>query len=189
MKNILLAASAVMLIGSLNSARADVVTFDDATGNSLLFTPLGFGQSFSDQGLTFTNFGQEMYIWDGSSPNSNGTNNNILGFDVGDYEQVTKTGGGPFTLNSVQLAISWYDPNPAETILVNGAPLTITQTLTTYNLNLADVTSVDISGLPSGTGYWTADNFVFNNPVPEPASLLLLGAGLSALGLVRRRQN
>jgi len=38
-----------------------------------------------------------MGVWDFSSPNSNGTNNNIFaGFNTVDYETITKTGGGSF---------------------------------------------------------------------------------------------
>ena len=197
MKRSIWMAAVIMLlggIGQVSKANADVVTFDDATGNSLLFTTFSNGGSFSDGGLTFTNQGANyMYVWDGSSPNSNGTNNNIFtGFTAGDYEAITKTGGGAFDLNSIDLAISWYDSNPSEVITVNGAPLTITQTLTTYNLNLTNVTEVDISGLPSQAGYWTADNIVFNaSAVPEPATITLLGiavAGMAAPAWKRWRK-
>ena len=46
------------------------------------------------------------------------------------------TGGGSFTLNSVDMTISWYDSNPSEVITVNGNPITLIQGLQTYNLNL-----------------------------------------------------
>ena len=157
-KSALLGAS---LAGSLLVAGAaqasSVVTFDDISA------PQAFS-SFTDNGLTFTNNGSYLYVWDASSPNSNGTNNNIFaGFNSSDYETITLAAGGKFNLTSIDLAISWYDNNPTETILVNGSALTITQTLTTYTLNLNNVSSVKISGVPSNSGYWLADNVTYSS--------------------------
>jgi hypothetical protein len=158
----------------------------------LLYQSNSYGSSFVDQGLQFTNFGSEMYVWDATSPNSNGTNNNIFaGFVPTDYEAITLAGGGVFSLTSLDMAISWYDSNPAEIITINGTPITITQTLTTYVLNLTNVTEVDISGVPSGAGYWLADNLTYSAAVPEPASAtMLLGScavGMAAFGWKRRK--
>jgi len=181
-----LAAGALFSAG----AEAGTVTFDDSVGNSLLFQANTPGTSFSDQGLTFTNNGTYMYIWDSSSPNSNGTNNNIFaGFASGDYESITKTGGDTFNLNSLQLAISWYDSNPTEVITINGSPLTITQTLTTYVLNLVGVSQVNISGVASSGGYWTADNITYNasSATPLPSTWLMLAGGLVGLGFLAHR--
>jgi len=172
------------------AAKADLVTFDDAAGNAILDQQLNNGQSFSDQGLSFTNNGQYyMYVWDGTSPNGNGTNANIFaGFADGDSEVITHTGGGTFNLLSFDMAISWYDPNASETILVNGVPLTITTTLTTYTLNLMGVNSVTITGVGSDTGYWLLDNLNFTTDVPEPSTIALFGAGLAAAGAFRLRR-
>ncbi len=157
-----LAAAASAALLSAFPAFATTVTFDDAAGNSIVDQAQSV---FSDQGLTFTNSGTYMYVWDGGSPNGNGTNANIFaGFSTGDFESITRTGGGAFDLVSLDLAISWYDANPTEIITVNGAPLTITQTLTTYTLNLLGVTQVDISGVPSNGGYWLADNVTTSVP-------------------------
>ena len=184
MKKILLATVAAATL-TFGSAKADVVTFDESAGNAALHS--SFSQ-FNDNGLTFAFNGGYSYIWGGNSPNSNGTNNLIFTGDVGDYVAITATGGGTFTLNSIDLATSWYDQNPQETLTVNGNPLTITNTLTTYDLNLFDVTEVDISGVPGGGPYWTADNVVFSAAVPEPASMALLGVGVLGLGVIRRRR-
>ena len=167
------------------AAQAAVVTFDSLS--PALFSA---GQSFSDGGLTFTNNGAFfMYVYDSTAPNSNGTNNNIFGRVPLDYETITKAGGGTFNLLSIDLAISFYNLEPSQVITINGAPLTITQTLTTYALNLLGVSQVNISGLPDG-GYWLADNLVFTTDVvvtPLPATWLMLLGGFAGLGFFAYR--
>jgi len=180
----------IALVGSVSRAEAGLVTFDDATGNSLLYTQHFVGNSFSVQGLTFTNFAGSglMYVWDGGSPNSNGTNNNIFGFTTGDTQRITLTGGGTFNLYSLDMALSWYTAQPVDTIFINGNPYFLTQGLTTLNVNLLGVTSVDITGIAIDPAYWTADNFVFT-PVPVPGSLTLAGIGaVCLLGYSRLRR-
>jgi hypothetical protein len=181
-----LAAAILAGSGAYFPARADIVTFDDSVGQSLVYTYYASGESFSDQGLTFTSHGTEMYLWGPEAANTNGTNNNLFaGFATGDFETITKTGGGAFNLISLDLAISDYDSNPTETITINGSPLTITQTLTTYTLDLYGVTSVDISGVPSNTGYWTADNIVFT--VPETPAWVMMVFGFASLAAMMVR--
>jgi hypothetical protein len=182
------AALAAALATAASGAHAAIITFDDPAGNAILDQD---ESQFSDQGLTFTGSGWYMYVYDGSNPNGNGTNANIFaGFSSGDFETITRTGGGAFSLNSIDLATSWYDTNSTDTVVINGAPLIISDTLTTYNLNLTDVTSVTISGVQSDSGYWLADNL--NVAVPEPATwaLMLVGfGGMGAMLRMARRRN
>jgi len=174
------ALAATMVLGAA-SAQAAVVTFDDGA------VPSDVVQSvFNDQGLTFTSLGSFMYVWDGSSPNGNGTAANIFaGFSTGDSEVITKTGGGAFTLNSMEMTISWYDGNPTETILINGTSYTLVQGLQTLNVNLANVSSVTITGVPSNSGYWLMDNVSYNG-VPEPATWAMMLMGFGGLGAMMR---
>ena len=175
---------AVALLVSV--AGATTVDFDS-------YTPLdACSSSISTGGLDFNGTvscnGSYLYVWDGGSPNGNGTPALIFaGFGSGATMTMSLTGGGVFNLASVDMVISWYDPNTAETILVNGNPLNLTTTLTTFNLNLNGVSSVVFSDLPSGAGYWLMDNVVYNN-TPEPGTIALLGSGmLAGIGFLRRK--
>lgn len=176
-KSWLLAASAAALLVA-NSASAQTVDFDSQPA------PLGFnGSSFNDSGFTFTASPEGFsYVWTGDSPNSNGTNNLILGFSPTGAITVTKMGGGSFTLKSFDMAISWYSGNTVDQISLNGNPLNISNVLTTYNVNLTG-SSVTLTGLASNSGYWTADNFVFGkSAAPEPASWAMMIVGFGAVG-------
>jgi len=181
-----LALTVVSIALLVTAAGAATVDFDT-------YSPLNVcSSSISSGGLDFNGSvncgGSYMYVWDGSSPNGNGTPALIFaGFGTGSTMTMSLTGGGVFNLSSVDMVISWYDPNTSETIMVNGNPLTLTTALTTFNLNLSGVTSVTFSDVPSGSGYWLMDNVVYNN-TPEPGSIALLGSGvLVGLGVIRRK--
>jgi hypothetical protein len=185
-KCIITSVSFVLLFTSISSY-ANVVTFDDANSNSVVNTVVS---SFSDGGLTFTSHGSDMGVWDNTTPNSNGTNSLIFsGFNVGDYISITRTGGGLFSLNSIDATLSWYDSNRSEVITVNGSPITLIQGMQTFSLGLNNVTQVDITGVPSNVGYWAMDN-VNVTAVPEPSTYAFFLAGLGFIGLVAcRRKN
>ncbi len=176
--------AAAMGLLAAPAAHAAVLTFDHVIAPTSQFT------SFSYNGFDFTTLpGPFAYIWNAGSPNSNNTNNLIYGYAGANTLNITKTGGGLFDFNSIAMAISWYDSNAAENIFVNGTLLTLSQTLTTYNLNLLGVSNVAITGFNSG--YWLADNITVNSvsSVPLPAALpLLLTALGGATALSRRRK-
>ena len=189
MKTVLVVLSVALLVGIASAA--PVVTFDSYSPLDTCGSPVVTG------GLTFTatlgdcvSIPPFMYVFDGSSPNGNGTPALIYaGFGNGSGVTMSLTGGGAFTLNSVDMTISWYDTNPMETILVNGStPIVLMQMLMTYNLNLTG-TSFTFSDLPSGTGYWLMDNVNYStSTTPEPGTLALLGSGvLAGVGVLRRK--
>ncbi len=185
----LAAAIAVLLNGAICSsgANATIITFDNGAGNWALDTG---SASFDDSGFHFDGTSAYyMAVQDGTSPNSNSTNNLINGY-YGDVI-ITRVGGGSFNLDSLQMAVSWFDANPTEAIFINGVPITITQSLQTFNLNLNGISSVTIGVSPNG--YWTADNIVFSVAgVPEPSAwaMMIVGfVGLAYLAYFRKEPN
>lgn len=172
------------MIATGGANAAVVVTFDNPAGDSIRNAVV---PSFSNQGLTFTSSGTFMGIWN-LSPNSNGTNSNVFaGFDTGDFETITRTGGGNFSLYSFDMTISWYDTNPLEVVTINGSPIVLAQGLNTFNFgtNFENISSVVITGVPSNTGYWSLDNIVYS-AVPEPATWAMLILGFFGIGATLR---
>jgi PEP-CTERM motif len=180
--------AALLLVLGLGSAKASVVTFDDGAN-----VRDSFYTSLADQGLTFTNHANGiMELWEGNSPGSNGTNNLIYTASATGFVAITLTGGGQFNLHSLDLAVSWDNIAPTDTVIINGTPLAISTADTTYTLNLDNVSEVDISGLvsqgPHGV-WWTADDLTFTvAAVPEPSTWAMLILGFLGVGLMAYRR-
>jgi hypothetical protein len=180
-KNLLLASAISVMAATAGSSMT--LDFDDLTPAS---GGIDISGGFDYEGYTFSG-DHPSFIWEGTSPNANGTNNLIAGYDA--VVTITKTGGGTFDFLSADMVISFYDPSLTETIFVNGVAYDLTTSLTTFNFNLTNVSSVTITSLDQG--YWSADNLVFGATaaVPLPASAVLLAVGAAGLFGMRRRKS
>ena len=178
MKLRILAAMAAFATLAAGAASAAILTFDDLTGG----VSFSNGSELDYNGFTFSGSARN-YVWYANSPNSNGTTNLIGGYSS--TLTIARSDGGLFNFTGADLAISWYNANPAQSIIINGVSIGLTQTLTSLDFSFFGVDSISIVGFRNG--YWTGDNFRLS-AVPVPASLPLLAAGLVGLRIVARRK-
>lgn len=185
-------------------ANADVVTFDDNPDNNYWASPItsdGFtftdlsgqnatGTAESLAGSSATNGTVHLMAWVNNGSLSGVTMENSAGLTF-DLYQIDFTSG---YLNgndiATQLTVSGYDggnnlvASEVFTATNNDYNNTAFSTLSLNNdfRNLSSVT-FEAEGKENRTGY---DN-IFTNPVPESASLTLVGIGLAGLGVYRKK--
>ena len=179
------------------ATQAAVLTFDDLAAPTTSLPTFDYGDmTFSTSDVCATVEGTYrscLYVWDASSPNSNGTNNLIYS-DFGSGETVTmaRTDGALFDLVGLDMTLSWYTSAASASVTINGTVYSLGQGISTLATNLFGVSSVTISGLGGDSGYWLADNINLGGdtaPVPVPAGLPLMLVGLGGLGLIARRKH
>jgi hypothetical protein len=167
--------------GSVNASSGIL----DSNGNEVFTATIG--RSFV-AGTTFTitgTSGQSVVInipstgglpFNGSIVLAGGiTSDQVLfNFDSGDYD--TQTGGDPLTIEN---GLPTIDPATTGTYLDPNGAIDIVDSV--INGRVLGGDSVDM-GITDST---------INAPasIPEPTSLALLGAGLAALGIIRRRRS
>jgi len=191
-------------------AKADTVTFGTATPGP------GFTGPVTEGGYTYSTLSGQLYV-NGYGPGGEQDMEGcyVCGSTTGGVLQIVSAGGGDFTFNSVDFAAYDYNNTGSGTLTVEGylgGTLVGTDTYTLGSTNVysagpgySNWTLESASGL-AGVTLDTLDvvlnastasgdisnsnitNVDLTSVVPEPCSMLLMGAGLAGLGLVRRRR-
>lgn len=188
-------ATITVVAALVGSAQAAVVTFAPLTSASQ--GSAGDGTTYSEGGLTFTSStvsSSALYHWStADSYNADPTGATLFQNHPGQSVIVTQTGGGDFFLDSFDLA-DVYNTGAASVIL-----FTYTDGTGTHSSNLTLDSLVGLQTFSFGmtvnsfslrqdSPYFQIDNVAFNDGnVPEPTSLALLGLGLVALRLGKRK--
>lgn len=187
------------------AAQASVIDFNNTSGGSYNY----ISPTYSSGGLTFT-FNSYAYLigtdYSGTDQNSgfaiNGTDYLMSYQNI----TITKTGGGTFSLNSLDMA-PWEDYSYIDQAVLTGARSgsgSVSKTVTfasatqnSDNVSGNDFTNYLLSGFDNLTsvtishasGYLAIDNVKFNetSAVPEPSSIALLGLAFAGFAAVRRR--
>ncbi len=145
---------------------------------------------YTESGFTLTPSNAESAVFDAADAGFPGDPTSFFGFAAGNT--ITLTGPAPFDLNSLLVGPSSIGTGTTDftvfaDIFGGGTESTTFTGLTTATLetlnwtNLADVQfSVDTDS--------AVDDITLNATAPEPGTLVLLGAGLSALLFFRGRR-
>jgi len=196
MKRILLASAAVLNIAALviQPAQATVLTFDDLAGDESS-VPEGYGGFNWNNRSTVGSFDAAHYSYQNTGYGYGTVSGSNVIFNWGGASPVdiTLAKAGTFTYAGAFFTAAWENETVSFTGLLNGSVVDTSPsyTITTSAPQFIELDWTGINELIiSNTGQqWVMDNFTFGaGPVPEPASMALLSAGLFGLGLLRHRR-
>lgn len=121
----------------------------------------------------------------------------VMGIGYSDIT-ISKTGGGVFTLNSVDLGFGPWDHGVSDITRVTGyfqggatvsKELTVGLAFKTFQLEWSNLDRVVFSQLVNTRQYLAFDNIRFNeSQVPEPTTMALFGIAAAGLAVGRRRR-
>jgi hypothetical protein len=181
--------------------RATTINFNERATDTgyLLASPFTSGGFVFNNSITASN---SFVVWSRNSPFQADQGFASVNVNLGlTITTITPIGGGSFDFNSIDLADIWNKGhaitmdftfnyfgggNLLQRITLDSLPGL--ETFSFNQSNLASVSWVTINGtFPFDWGEWgfsQFDNVVVNStPVPEPASIILLGSGLGMIGL------
>jgi hypothetical protein len=209
----LLAAAALIFAGSVASAQATTINFEDLIADPTFSGMTGPGGDRISGGFLIDSSGDHSHVEDGPDNWHTDNGTTFMVFDFGNSITLSPIAGGPFTLTSLDVSEA-HEFARAREIQVTGIrlgdganPTPLTLSLDAFATtpagpngfqtfssvfgsdweNLASVTLLG-TGDPAGGNYWALDNVVVATAaVPEPGTLTLLGLGCAYL--IRRRRH
>jgi len=196
MKKLLLVACALLILAP--AASATVLTFDDVTTGAGAFAPDGYG------GLNWDNFGViDPVAW--GHPVSGYCNGIVSGKYIAfnNAALVGTVDDDDFDFSGAYLTGAWNEGLSIDVVGYNNAVQLYSTTVTTtyyaptwFHFDFTGVDEITFAscggvGADSndhlGGTHFAMDNFTYA-PVPEPATLSLLGLGLAGPASIRRRR-